>query len=113
MHELLEPRITEASQKEFENTFQNEFSGMTSIPTTHEELKDIRAHLPKLLLNSFTETEKMFLIQLKSGNPDWSLLPIDGIENLPGIQWKLQNINKIPEEKKIEQLSKLKRVLEV
>ncbi len=113
MHELLEPRITEASQKEFENTFQNEFSGMTSIPTTHEELKDIRAHLPKLLLSSFTETEKMFLIQLKSGNPDWSLLPIDGIENLPGIQWKLQNINKIPEEKKIEQLSKLKRILEV
>jgi hypothetical protein len=35
------------------------------------------------------------------------------IENLPGIQWKLQNINKIPEEKKIEQLSKLKRVLEI
>lgn len=113
MHELLEPRITETSQKEFENTFQNEFSGMTSIPTTHEELKGIRAHLPKLLLSSFTETEKMFLIQLKSGNPDWSLLPIDGIKNLPGIQWKLQNINKIPEEKKIEQLNKLKRVLDV
>ena len=86
---------------------------MTSIPTTHEELKDIRAHLPKLLLSSFTENEKMFLIQLKSVNPDWSLLPIDSIKNLPGIQWKLQNINKIPEEKKIEQLSKLKRVLEV
>lgn len=86
---------------------------MTSIPTTHEELKGIQAHLPKLLLSSFTETEKMFLIQLKSGNPDWSLLPIDGIENLPGIQWKLQNINKIPEEKKIEQLNKLKRVLDV
>ncbi|KTD50114.1 hypothetical protein Lqui_1439 [Legionella quinlivanii] len=113
MHELLEPRITETSQKEFESTFQNEFSGMTSIPTTHEELKGIQAHLPKLLLSSFTETEKMFLIQLKSGNPDWSLLPIDGIENLPGIQWKLQNINKIPEEKKIEQLNKLKRVLDV
>ena len=112
MHELLEPRVTEASQQEFENTFQNEFSGMTSIPTTHEELKDIRAHLPKLLLNSFTKTERMFLMQLKSGNPDWSLLPIDDIENLPGIQWKLQNINKIPEEKKKEQLNKLKQVLE-
>ncbi|KTC88159.1 nucleotidyl transferase AbiEii/AbiGii toxin family protein [Legionella drozanskii] len=113
MHELLEPRITEASQKEFGNTFQNEFSGMTTIPTTHKELKDIRSHLPKRLLNSFTENERIFLIQLKSGNPDWSLLPIDGIENLPGIQWKLQNINKIPEEKRIEQLHKLRRVLDV
>lgn len=113
MHELLEPRITEASKQEFENTFQNEFSGMTAMPTEHEELKDIRAHLPQLLLSSFTENERMFLIQLKSGNPDWSLLPIDGIKNLPGIQWKLHNINKIPEEKKKEQLNKLKQVLEV
>ncbi len=113
MHELLEPRITEASQQEFENTFQNEFSGMTAIPTTHKELKDIRAYLPKLLLSSFTENERIFLIQLKSGNPDWSLLPINGINSLPGIQWKLQNINKIPEEKKKEQLNKLKQVLEV
>ena len=113
MHELLEPRVTMASQQEFENTFQNEFSGMTTIPTAHEELKNIRTRLPKLILNSFTENEKMFLMQLKSGNPDWSLLPIDDIENLPGIQWKLQNINKIPEEKKKEQLNKLKQVLEV
>lgn len=60
MHELLEPRIMEASQQAFENTFQNEFSGMTAIPTTHEELKDIRAHLPKLLLNSFPENERIF-----------------------------------------------------
>jgi predicted nucleotidyltransferase component of viral defense system len=113
IHELLDPRITEASQQEFENTFQNEFSGMAAIPTTHKELKDIREHLPKLLLNSFSENERIFLIQLKSGNPDWSLLPIDGIDNLPGIQWKLRNINKIPEEKKKEQLNKLKQVLGV
>ncbi len=113
MHELLDPRITEASQQEFENTFQNEFSGMTAIPTTHKDLKDIRAHLPKLLLSSFSENERMFLIQLKSGDPDWSLLHINGIDSLPGIQWKLRNINKIPEEKKKEQLNKLKQVLEV
>lgn len=99
------------SQQEFENTFQNEFASMTTIPTTHEELKNIRKHLPKLLLNSFTENERMFLIQLKSGNPDWSLLPIKGIDNLPGIQWKLHNINKISEEKKKGQLNKLKQLI--
>lgn len=113
MHELLEPRISEASQQEFENTFKNEFSGMTTTSITHEELKDIRARLPKLLLNSFTENERMFLIHLKSGTPDWSFLPINGVESLPGIQWKLQNINKISEEKKKEQLNKLKKILEV
>ena len=54
----------------------------------------------------------MFLINLKSGTPNWSLLPIDGIGNLPGIQWKLQNIKKIPDEKKKDQFNKLKQILE-
>lgn len=111
MHELLDPRISEASQLEFENTFKNEFSGMTTTSVTHKELKEMRTHLPNLLLGSFTENEKMFLLHLKSGTPDWSLLPIASIESLPGIQWKLQNINKIPDGKKKEQLEKLKKLL--
>ena len=86
---------------------------MTPISVAHEELKDIRARLPHLLLDSFTENERMFLVHLKSGMPNWSLLPIDNIEHLPGVQWKLQNINKIPDDKKNEQLNKLKRVLNV
>ena len=113
MHELLEPRITDASQHEFENTFKNEFSGMTTTSVTHEELKDIRTRVPLLLLESFTDNERMFLMHLKSGTPNWSLLPIENIEHLPGIQWKLQNVNKIPDDKKNEQLNKLKRVLKV
>lgn len=113
MHELLEPRISDASQQEFENTFKNEFAGMTTISVTHEELKNIRARLPHLLLNSFTENERLFLMHFKSGTPDWSLLPIEGIEHLPGVQWKLQNINKISAEKKNEQISRLKRVLNI
>ena len=44
----------------------------------------------------------MFLMHLKSGTPNWSLLPIENIEHLPGIQWKLQNVNKIPDDKKNE-----------
>jgi predicted nucleotidyltransferase component of viral defense system len=113
MHELLEPRITDASQQEFENTFKNEFTGMTTTAVTHKELKDIRTRLPRLLLESFTDNERMFLMHLKSGAPNWSLLPIKNIEHLPGIQWKLQNVNKIPDDKKNEQLNKLKRVLKI
>ena len=86
---------------------------MTDTSVTHEELSDIRSRLPSLLLASFTDNERAFLINLKSGTPDWSLLPIDGIENLPGIQWKLININKIADDKKKQQLTKLKQVLEV
>lgn len=113
MHELLDPKISEASQLEFENTFKNEFSGMTDTSISHDELSTIRAELPSLLLSSFTDHERNFLLTLKSGNPDWSLLPIKGIETLPGMQWKLRNINKIPEDKRKEQHNKLKQVLQM
>jgi predicted nucleotidyltransferase component of viral defense system len=113
IHELLEPRISDVSQLEFENTFKNEFAGMTTISVSHEELKDIRSKLPRLLLDSFTDNERMFLVHLKSGTPNWSLFPIDNIEHLPGVQWKLKNINKIPNDKKNEQLNKLRCVLRI
>jgi predicted nucleotidyltransferase component of viral defense system len=113
MHELLDPKISEASQLEFENTFKNEFSGMTDTSISHDDLSAIRSDLPSLLLSSFTDNERKFLLALKSGSPDWSLLPITGIETLPGIQWKLRNINKIPDDKRKEQLNKLKKVLAV
>lgn len=112
MHELLNPRVSDASQLEFENTFKNEFSGMSDIPTTHEELTAIRSQLPGLLLNSIADNEKEFLISLKTGSPNWELLPIKGIENLPGVQWKLRNINNIPTSKRKALLNKLMQVLE-
>lgn len=100
MHELLAPKISEVSKQEFEKTFKNEFSGMTDTPISHEELSNIRSNLPSLLLTSFTDNERKFLLTLKSGTPDWSLLPIEGIETLPGVQWKLRNISKITDDKK-------------
>ncbi|MFA6301767.1 MAG: nucleotidyl transferase AbiEii/AbiGii toxin family protein [Legionella sp.] len=112
MHELLDPKISEASQLEFENTFKNEFLGMTDIPISHDELSAIRTDLPALLLSSFTDNERKFLLTLKSGSPDWSLIPTKRIETLPGIQWKLRNINKIPDNKREKQLNKLKQILE-
>ena len=64
MHELLNPRISDISRQEFENTFKSEFSGMTDRSVTHEELSDIRSRLPSLLLASFTDNEREFLIKL-------------------------------------------------
>lgn len=86
---------------------------MTDTLISHEELSSIRSNLPSLLLTSFTDNERKFLLTLKSGTPDWSLLPIEGIETLPGIQRKLRNINKITDDKRKEQINRLKQILEV
>jgi hypothetical protein len=46
------------------------------------------------------------------GEPDWSLMPIDGIRNLPALGWKTINIQKMDKNKHVEALGKLKKVLE-
>jgi hypothetical protein len=56
--------------------------------------------------------DKAFLMSIKQGEPEWSLLRLDGIENLPAVQWKLQNIHRMSTQKHQRALSKLESVLD-
>lgn len=58
-----------------------------------------------------TDDEKTFLVSIKSGEPNWSVMGIKGIEELPALQWKLINIQKIGSKQRVELLGKLKRTL--
>jgi hypothetical protein len=69
--------------------------------------------LKKSLKKELTDDEKTFLVSIKSGEPNWSMMGIKCIENLPAIQWKLANIRKIGAKKRAELLEKLKRPLGV
>jgi hypothetical protein len=114
MNELLTPQpISDSFKNEFELLFNRDFAGMTDLPITHEELLPIQLKLASQLLNDFSEQERKFLLSIKIGEPDWSLLPISGLNKLPGIQWKLQNINKMAKGKKMVLIDKLKAVLQL
>jgi len=47
----------------------------------------------------------------KQAQPDWSLISVAGIEQLPAIQWKLLNIRKMDKKKWTDSLQKLQAVL--
>lgn len=108
MHELLDPNLIDISQ-----LYENEFSGMTSVTTSYEELIDIRQKLIELLKKTLKQEERNFLYSVKQGQPQWYLLGIPGIEKLPGIQWKVMNIKKLEEKKHLQLMNKLKEVLEI
>jgi hypothetical protein len=36
--------------------------------------------------------ERRFLLSLVAGTPEWSLLGVEHLEQLPGIRWKLNNL---------------------
>lgn len=111
MNELLKPQL-----KNFKEIFESSFSGMTTTPVTYEQLVEARDNLISILHNKLTESERRFLISFKEGEPSWELLGLKGIEDLPGVRWKLQNILLLKTKNKSKhknEVEKLKSVLEM
>lgn len=106
MHELLNPTFLDVR-----NIFENEFQGMSRIAVTYKELVQARADLMEKVKNGLSENERRFLLSVKEGSPKWDLLPVAGIDKLPGVQWKIQNILRMEKEKHQSQLHKLKECL--
>ena len=106
MAELLNPK-----RLDMQKVYESEFHGMTDQPVTYEELIGIREKLISFISDGLTDQERKFLISIKSGEPQWDLMGIDGIERLPALQWKLANVKKIPKGKHESSLTKLREVL--
>ena len=106
MHELLNPR-----RKDIRQIYDNEFVSMVAYPVAYDALVETREQMIYTLQHTLTDQEKKFLLSLKKGQPEWSLIAIDGIETLPAMQWKLVNIQKMHKRKRAEALEKLQTVL--
>ena len=106
MNELLAPNL-----KEFRQVFEREFAGMATEEVEYDELVTVRDQLIETIRSTMTENEKKFLLSIKQGQPDWDLLPVAGIDQLPAIQWKLINIRKMDKKKQIHSLEKLQAAL--
>ena len=106
--ELLNPRWGDLRL-----VFEREFQGMVIEPVTAEELRIVGEQLVLKLHEEMTEEERRFIVSVKEGKPQWEILRVPGIENLPGIQWKLQNIRRMTPVKHQEALRKLRDYLGV
>jgi len=106
MNELLKPKL-----KDMKPTFEKEFKGMTLEPIDLKHLVETRDELLRLIHKGLTVSEKKFLLSLKDGEPDWNLLELPGIERLPGLRWKLENIRQMSAKKRQEQSMRLKKAM--
>ena len=108
IHELLDP-----TRKDVRRIYENEFAGLPIEEVVYEDLIAARDVLIETLRKDLTDDEKTFLVSLKAGKPNWSSMAIGGIEKLPGIRWKLANIQKIGAKKRAQLLAKLKKTLDL
>ncbi|MDG9666953.1 nucleotidyl transferase AbiEii/AbiGii toxin family protein [Hahella sp. CR1] len=104
--ELLSPQY-----KDISAIYAGEFANMAETNIPLEELLAVRERLVELIHQGLTESEKGFLLSFKNRKPDWELLNLKGVSELPAIQWKQINLAKMPDNKHNQALEKLKEVL--
>lgn len=90
VHEVLFP-----GERHIDTIFEAEFTGMTTVPVTLDELKATRSRLLAELPRALSTAQRDFLLSIVKAEPDWRLLPFAHIERLPAIRWKLMNLKKL------------------
>jgi len=103
---LLAPNLID-----LEDVYQNQFVGMTRDPVSLGELEAARIALIKEIHQRLTGAHRQFLIGFKEGVPDWKLLHIQGVEELPSVRWKMLNLGRMKADARCEAVAKLKDVL--
>ena len=104
--ELLQP-----NRKAIEDLFANHFAGLTDEPVELAALEATRTQLFEWASTAFTEHERQFLLSIKQGEPDWALLPFEGLDQWPAIQWKLHNVRQMSARSRKKALDRLRDAL--
>lgn len=89
-HEVLFSAIRDIQQE-----FEQSFLGMTTEPIELDALLVARDRMVRELQQGLTTDERQFLLSLVAAKPEWSLLGMPHLEQLPGLKWKLQNLERL------------------
>lgn len=90
IHEVLRPNFQDQR-----TLFVTHFDGMAVVPFTYDDFEATREQLVEQIHARLTDDDRAFLISFKEGQPDWSLFPVATLQNMPAVQWKLANIQKL------------------
>jgi hypothetical protein len=104
MHDILNPNKIDIS-----SIFEEEFQAMSKMEAPMGTLLATRDPLIKTITEKLTNLEREFLMTLKSGEPKWELLDLPDIKRLPGVQWKLINIQKMNSLRQQQQFDTLEK----
>jgi Uncharacterized conserved protein len=109
VHEVLFP-----SRLDVRQAYEHNFVGMTAEPVDLDILLAVRERMIRELQQGLDADKRRFLLSLVSAEPEWALLGVPHAEQLPGLRWKLQNLEHLRKSNKkkfVEQVDALARFL--
>lgn len=90
VHEVLFPEL-----RDLQMEFDRNFVGMTSQTIELPVLLETRARMIEELHAGLDANERGFLLSLTRAEPEWELLGIPHLSELPAVRWKLQNLMRL------------------
>jgi len=106
LSELLDPH-----RKDIQGEYESSFAGMAAEPVGLEELLAAREEIIQTMVGGMPKEHRAFLLSVKRGQPKWELSGLTGVEALPAIKWRLQNLDKTEPAKRQDLLKALEQVL--
>jgi len=108
MAEVLAPRDLDLADE-----YERNFAGMTDTPIALETLYETRSALKAEIVGRMPDEHRRFLISFKKGEPDWDLLGLPHVAELPAVRWKVQNMARLPGPRRAALIDGLAKVLDV
>ena len=90
IHEVLFP-----SPRNIRMEYERNFRGMTTDPVDLSALIAVRDRMVREVQSGLAVNERQFLLSLVANKPDWSLLGVAHLEQLPGVRWKLHHLGEL------------------
>lgn len=106
MHEVVDP-----TRKDISREYERGFAGMTDVPVPLGELTATREAIIEAIVGRMPDDHRRFLISFERGEPDWSLLGLDHVTDLPAVRWRQLNLDKLSADARAKLVSNLERKL--
>lgn len=103
--------IVAPTRKDLAKVYEQEFVGMANEDVSLESLLAIREEMIAKMFGEMPEAHREFLVSFKAGQPDWSLVAVPGMKDLPAVKFREQKLAALDPDARAKQLEKLKRVL--
>lgn len=107
LNAILDPR-----RKDIAGKYEQEFRGMPLVDDAGlEALLAVREQMIALLVGEMPEAHRRFFLSFKRGEPDWALLGLPHVADLPAVRFRMQKLTALAPEARAEQLARLEAVL--
>jgi len=98
-------------RRELAAKYAQEFDGMTLEPVSLQDLETTREAMIETVVGGMPDAHRRFLVSFKRGEPDWDLLGLPKVADLPAVRFRQEKLEALPPEMRAAQLEKLEQVL--